>query len=68
MVADALCATCQMRLRMSEDPYGPPPGDKIISVTVDVFKVWRLLQRWARRKEEAKRCGKLTTTNLKPKE
>ena len=40
---------------MNDDPYGPPPGEKVISVKVDVLKVWRLLQRWMRRKDEAAR-------------
>jgi len=46
---------------LTEDAYGPPPKDKIVTVKVDVFKLFRLLRKWMKRKD--KRCGKSTTTN-----
>ena len=46
---------------ITEDPYGPPPKDKIVTVKVDVLKLFRLLRKWIKRKD--KRCGKLTTMN-----
>jgi len=38
-----------------------PKEKKPVMVKVDVLKLWRLLQRLARRKSEAKRCGKSVT-------